>query len=165
MIRILGCGNPLVGDDGIGIHVIERLQEMRSELPDDVELIDAGVCGLDMLNMLEDADTVIIIDAVKGAGNAGSVHRFGMDDIKGARSNGVLSIHETCLADVLCIAEHIQKMPENLTIFGVEIDKTDELSIGLSEKLQASMDVILTLILDEIRPGIGSCVSGIPTGE
>ncbi|WP_406661601.1 hydrogenase maturation protease [Methanolobus sp. ZRKC3] len=155
-IRILGCGNPLVGDDGIGIHVIERLKEMSYEMPDNVELIDAGVCGLDMLNLLEGADTIIIVDAVKGAGDIGSVHLFGMDEIKGATSQGGFTIHETCLADVLCIAEHIQKMPEKLMVIGVEIDKAEEISLCLSNKVQASLDEVVALILDEINTGIGS---------
>lgn len=150
-IRILGCGNPLVGDDGVGIHVIEQLNELHSELPDNVELIDAGVCGLDILNLLENAEKVIIIDAVKGAGNIGSIHRFGMEDIKRAKSNNVLSIHETCLADVLCIAEHIQKMPEKLIIFAVEVEMTDEISLCLSHKMQDSVDEAIDLILDELR--------------
>lgn len=151
MIRILGCGNPLVGDDGIGIHVIERLKGMHSDLPDDVELIDAGVCGLDMLNMMEGADNIIIVDAVKGAGNAGSIHRFELDDIRGATSTSIVSIHETCLADVLCIAEHVQKMPEKLVIFGIEINKSEELSLNLSDRVQDSADELVKLILDELR--------------
>lgn len=150
-IRILGCGNPLVGDDGIGIHILERLKEMNSEIPDDVELLDAGVCGLDILNMLEGASHIIIVDAVEGAGNAGSIHRFGLDDIRGATSKSLVSIHETCLADVLCIAEQIQEMPEKLVIFGVEIDKSEELSLQLSDKIQNSADELVKLILDELH--------------
>ena len=150
-IHILGCGNPLVGDDGIGIHVIERLKEIRSELPAGLELFDAGVCGLDMLNMMEGASGIIIVDAVKSAGSPGSIHRFGFDDIKGATSKSILSIHETCLADVLCVAEHVQQMPEQLVIFAVEVDKTDEMSFCLSDKVQSSVDKVIELILDEIR--------------
>ncbi len=149
-IRILGCGNPLVGDDGIGIHVIERLKKIQSELPDDVELIDAGVCGLDLLNMMEGAGKIIIVDAVEGAGNAGSVHRFGLDDIRGSTSTDMVSIHETCLADVLSIAEHVQEMPESLVIFGIEIEKSDELSLSLSDRLQDSANEVVKLILDEL---------------
>lgn len=149
-IRILGCGNPLVGDDGIGIHVIERLKEMQSELPDDVELIDAGVCGLDLLNMMEGASKIIIVDAVKGAGNAGSIHRFGIDDIRESTSKGMVSIHETCLADVLSIAEHVQETPENLVIFGIEIEQSDEISLKLSDRLQDAADEVVKLILDEL---------------
>ena len=156
MIHILGCGNPLMGDDGIGFRVIERLQSMHLILPDNVKLMDAGVCGLDLLNLLEGAERVIIIDAVKGAGDVGSVHRFGIDDIKGASPNGIISIHETCLADVLCIAEHVQKMPQSLTIYGIEVESSEDLSFCLSDRVQESIDTVIALILDELNTGIGS---------
>jgi hydrogenase maturation protease len=150
-IRILGCGNPLIGDDGVGIHIINRLMEMRSELPEDVELIDAGVCGLDMLNLLEDASRIIIVDAIKGAGDAGSIHRIGMEDIKQTSSSDLHSVHDTSLADVLCIAEHVQNVPEDITIFAIEIEEAAEISISLSEKVQGSVDRTIQLILDELK--------------
>ncbi len=156
MIRILGCGSPLVGDDGIGVHIANKLMEMRSELPDNVEVIDAGVCGLELLNFMENAKKIIIIDAVKGAGDIGSVHRFGIEDIKRAASSNVISIHDTGLADVLCIAEHVQEMPETLTIFAIEVEETDKISIGISDKVEASVDEVISMILDEIKPKQGS---------
>lgn len=156
MIRILGCGSPLVGDDGIGVHIANKLMEMRSELPDNVEVIDAGVCGLELLNFMENAKKIIIIDAVKGAGDIGSVHRFGIEDIKRAASSNVISIHDTGLADVLCIAGHVQEMPETLTIFAIEVEETDKISIGISDKVEASVDEVISMILDEIKPKQGS---------
>ncbi|WP_340817913.1 hydrogenase maturation protease [Methanolobus sp. WCC4] len=150
-IRILGCGNPLIGDDGVGIHIINRLMEMRDELPEDVELIDAGVSGLDILNLLEDASKVIIVDATKGAGEVGSVHRFKPEDIKQASSSNLYSLHDTSLADVLCIAEHVQDLPEDITIFAIEIEEAEELSLSLSEKVENSVDRTIQLILDELE--------------
>lgn len=129
MIRILGCGNPLVGDDGIGVHIANKLMEMRSELPDNVEVIDAGVGGLELLNFMENAEQIIIVDAVKGAGDVGSVHRFEIEDIKNAISGDALSIHDTSIADVLCIAQHVQEMPKSVKIFAIEIEEAEEVSI------------------------------------
>lgn len=156
MIRILGCGNPLVGDDGIGVHIANKLMEMRSELPDNVEVIDAGVGGLELLNFMENAEQIIIVDAVKGAGDVGSVHRFEIEDIKNAISGDALSIHDTSIADVLCIAQHVQEMPKSVKIFAIEIEEAEEVSICLSEKVQASVDEVISMILDEIKPKQGS---------
>lgn len=156
MIRILGCGNPLVGDDGIGVHIANKLMEMRSELPDNVEVIDAGVGGLELLNFMENAEQIIIVDAVKGAGDVGSVHRFEIEDIKNAISGDALSIHDTSIADVLCIAQHVQEMPKSVKIFAIEIEEAEEVSICLSEKVQASVDEVISMILDEIKPKKGS---------
>lgn len=149
-IRILGCGNPLMGDDGIGIHVINRLSEMREQLPDDVELLDAGVSGLDILNLLEGTSKVIIVDAVKGAGESGSIHRLSVEDMRTVSSADAFSVHDTSLADVLAIAEHVQQMPEHLTIFAIEIEKADEISLTLSEKVQDAVEKAANLILDEL---------------
>lgn len=140
-----------MGDDGIGIHVINRLGEMSDQLPENVELLDAGVSGLDILNMLEGAGMVIIVDAVKGAGETGSVHRLSSGDIKTSSSADAFSVHDTSLAHVLSIAEHIQKMPERLTIFAIEIEKADEISLSLSEKVQKSVDVTVKMIFDELN--------------
>ena len=156
MIRILGCGNPLVGDDGIGVHIANKLIEMRSELPDNVEVIDAGVGGLELLNFMENAEQIIIVDAVKGAGNIGSVHRFEIEDIKNAISGDALSIHDTSIADVLCIAQHVQEMPKSVKIFAIEIEEAEEVSICLSEKVQASVDEVINMILEEIKQKQGS---------
>ncbi|WP_268865989.1 hydrogenase maturation protease [Methanolobus vulcani] len=147
---MLGCGNPLRGDDGIGIHVVNRLSEMRDELPDNVELMDAGVGGLDILNMLEGVSDVIIVDAVKGIGDVGSVHRLSADDVKNAISKECISVHDISLADVLTIAEQVQEMPDRLTIFAVEIEKADEISVDLSEKVKDSLDTTVKLVFDEI---------------
>lgn len=156
MIRILGCGNPLIGDDGIGVHIANKLMEMRSELPDNVEVIDAGVCGLELLNFMENVEQIIIVDAVKGAGDIGSIHRFEIEDIKNAISGDVLSVHDTSIADVLCIGQHVQEMPKSVKIFAVEVEETDKISIGLSNKVQASVDEVINMILEEIKPKQGS---------
>ncbi|WP_281246268.1 hydrogenase maturation protease [Methanolobus profundi] len=149
----MGFGNPLMGDDGIGIHVIEHLKQMHAELPDNVEVIDAGVCGFDALGLLEGAEKLIIVDSVKGVGDIGSIHRFVMDDIRKATSRCHLSLHGTCLADVLCMAEHIQEIPEELIIFAVEVDRTDDISLCISDRVQASLNEIVTSILDELGSG------------
>jgi hydrogenase maturation protease len=123
---------------------------MRNELPDNVELMDAGVGGLDILNMLEGASDVIIVDAVKGIGDVGSVHRLSADDVKNAISKECISVHDISLADVLTIAEQVQEMPDRLTIFAVEIEKADEISVDLSEKIKDSLDTTVKLVFDEI---------------
>ena len=65
VIKILGAGNYLMADDGVGVHILEKLEQMDRS---DVELVNAGVGGLAILDYMEDADDVIIIDAVRGGG-------------------------------------------------------------------------------------------------
>ncbi|MCM1985566.1 MAG: hydrogenase maturation protease [Methanococcoides sp.] len=149
MIRIFGCGNPLMGDDGIGVHVIDKLKNMYSDLPNDIELIDMGACGLDMLNFLEGSDHVIIVDAIKSNGDIGSVHRFELNDLKEYVRDGMFTIHDVGIVDVLSIAEHVQKMPDSIVLFGIEIGQVDDISFVLSDKVRACIDVVIDLMFDE----------------
>lgn len=152
MLRILGCGNPLVGDDGVGVHIINKLMKEIPNLPINVELIDAGVCGLEMLNLIENADKVIIVDAVKGAGKVGTIHRFNIEELKNSTSSCTkMSIHDTGIMDVLCIAEHVQQLPQEIIIYAVEIEEPEEISIGLSDKVENAANKIISLLVDEIN--------------
>ncbi|WP_440951663.1 hydrogenase maturation protease [Methanococcoides sp. FTZ1] len=123
-VRIIGCGNLLMGDDGVGVRVVEALEKMRHGLQEGVDIRDAGVCGLDLLNLLEDVDKVIIIDSVVGSGNAkkGSILRFEIEDLldKDNEHVGIFSAHDIGIFDILTIAKHFQELPE-IVFFGIEV--------------------------------------------
>ena len=152
-IRILGCGNPLMGDDGVGIRVMEELKKTHLNEMDGVEIIDAGVCGLDLLNLFEGASKVIIVDAVVSGGGSGceigSIRRFSGDELKEGGLQDVFSVHDIGISDVLNIGEHVQSMPE-IVVFGIEIRKEFELSMELTQGLQDSVGVAVGMVLDEM---------------
>lgn len=149
-VRILGCGNPLMGDDGAGIRVIEKLKKTHLNEVAGVEIIDAGVCGLDLLNLFEGASKVIIVDAVVGGGSAvGSIRRFSGDELKGGGFQDGFSVHDIGISDVLNIGEHVQLMPE-IVVFGIEIRKRFELSMELTERVQDAVGVAVGMVLDEM---------------
>ena len=150
-VRILGCGNPLMGDDGIGIRVIEKLKKTPLNEMEGVDIIDAGVCGLDMLNLFEGASKVIIVDAVVGGGGSevGSIRRFSGDELKGGGFQDGFSVHDIGISDVLNIGEHVQSMPE-VVVFGIEIRRKFELSMELTERVQDAVGVAVGMVLDEM---------------
>lgn len=150
-VRILGCGNPLMGDDGAGIRVIEELKKTHLNEVAGVEIIDAGVCGLDLLNLFEGASKVIIVDAVVGDGESafGSIRRFSGDELKGGGFQDGFSVHDIGISDVLNIGEHVQSMPE-IIVFGIEIRKRFELSMELTERVQDAVGVAVGMVLDEM---------------
>ena len=150
-IRILGCGNPLMGDDGVGIRVVEELKKTHLDEVDGVEIIDAGVCGLDLLNLFEGARKVIIVDAVvSGDGSeVGSIRRFSGDELKEGGLQDVFSVHDIGISDVLNIGEHVQDMPE-IVVFGMEIRKKPELSMELTGRVQDAVGVAVGMVLDEV---------------
>ena len=73
-ITVLGIGNILFTDEGVGIRVVERLQELY-EFPNNVSIIDGGVLGLSLMHFIAEADYLIVIDAIKNRGEPGSLPR------------------------------------------------------------------------------------------
>lgn len=148
-ILVLGCGNPLASDDGIGIYTLEELK--KKKLPDYVELIDAGTDGFSILNVIEDADKVIIIDAVRAGSDVGTIHTIKGDDLPEPESI-IFSLHDFDLIDVLKIGEKImpESMPNDITIVGVEIEQPEEFHIGLTPRVEKTIPKVVDIILDEI---------------
>jgi hydrogenase maturation protease len=141
---VVGIGNVLLRDEGIGCHVVHALE--RVPLPD-VEIIDGGTCP-DVLQLLEDADKLVIVDAVKGGGVPGQIYRFHPEDIT-LEQKPVLSLHDTSLIDSLKLMKLWHNIGETV-IIGVE---PRELSWGLelSPELQEKMPQIIDAILSELN--------------
>lgn len=148
-IRILGCGNLLMGDDGVGIRVIEALENTHLGSMDGVELIDAGVGGLDILNLLDGAGRVIIVDAMVSGNKVGSVCRFDGSELKGKLRQDMFSIHDLGIYDVLNIAKHVQDVPE-VVIFGIEVGQISGISLELSSGMDDAVADAVCCIMDEV---------------
>ncbi|MCQ1534999.1 hydrogenase maturation protease [Methanosarcina sp. KYL-1] len=150
-VRILGCGSPLMGDDGVGLKVVEALKKTELEGLEGLEIIDAGVCGLDLLNLLDGARKVIIVDAILTGSLTGSIHRFnGRDLIESDSPSVLVSVHDLSISDVLRIGEQVQDLPE-IVVFGIEIGKpATEISRELSPKVLASVDEAVECIREEV---------------
>ncbi len=147
-IKVLGCGNTLVGDDGVGIRVIERLQQIK--LPSNVEAIDAGVGGLAILSWIEDADKVIIIDAVQtGNEPPGTVYKFTDKELPPSNMF-MLSLHDLNLVDTINVGRIVQKMPDEIVIIGVEVRRVAEFTKELTPEVEAAIPEVLDLVLKEI---------------
>lgn len=148
-IKILGCGNTLVGDDGVGIRVIERLQRLK--LSPNVEIIDAGVGGLAILSWIEDADKVIIVDAVQtGNEPPGTVYEF-TDKEMPPSNMFMLSLHDLNLVDTLNVGRIVQKMPDEIVIIGVEVNRVAEFTKELTPEVEAAIPEVIDLVLKEIN--------------
>ncbi|AKB44869.1 Methanophenazine hydrogenase maturation protease [Methanosarcina sp. Kolksee] len=150
-IRILGCGSPLMGNDGVGLKVIEVLQE--SELKDlkDIDIMDAGVCGLDLLNLLDDARKVIIVDAILANSPPGSVHHIeGKELLEGVEFHPLVSVHDLTITDVLKIGEQVQELPE-IVVIGIEIGSiVTEATLEISPDVLKGVDKAIKLIKEEV---------------
>ena len=145
---IIGCGNLLRGDDGLGIHLIKELGKLH--LPENVKLIDAGTISIDMLFQMEAVDKVIIVDAVEGGLEPGNIYRLTKEDLASPSANPI-SLHELKLEHTLKIGEKIlgDKFPSEIIIFGVEVGEVKE-SIALSPKVEKSLPRLIDLLLREL---------------
>jgi len=141
---VVGVGNVLLGDEGVGWHVAHALEELS--LPD-VKVIDGGTCP-DALQLVEGADKLVIVDAVKGGGMPGQVYRFHLEDITPERKPFACP-HDISLVGSLMFMRLSHNIDETV-IIGVE---PGEISWGLelSPELQEKMPKIIDTILLELN--------------
>lgn len=148
----MGIGNPLRGDDGIGIQVLEMLR--MSDLPDDVILLDAGTPGIGLVNHLQDwwqtgGGQVTLVDAVCMGQIPGYWCRFSPKDVRFVSTAEPLSLHHIDLANSLALAEAIGVLPENIVIYGVEPACMDW-KLGLSTPVSACLPGLVQNILSDL---------------
>ena len=141
---VLGVGNILLKDEGIGCHVVQALERIPLT---DVKVVDGGTCP-DVVQFLEDADKLIVVDATKGGGMPGQVYRFHLDDITLERKQ-CLSLHDMSLVDNLMLTGFLRNIAETV-IIGVE-PKEIGWGLELSPELQEKIPQIVELILAELN--------------
>jgi hydrogenase maturation protease len=141
-IAVVGVGNLLLKDEGIGIHVVRALQE--SSLPDGIIVIDGGTFP-DVLDYLEPADKLVIIDAAEAGGIPGAIYRFRPGDVT-LETGEAISLHELGLISSLKMMSLLGKTPPEVVIIGIqpkEIGWGMELSPELKEKVPEIVRVVL----------------------
>ena len=147
-ILVMGVGNPLMRDDGIGPRVVELLLAGYS-FPDNVEIVDAGTMSYMILDLLRDKDRLIIVDACRETGEApGTVMKMTPDEI--APNQVPHSMHDVALVDVLQAAELMGSAPQAVAI-GVQIDTIEEWVLELSPSVEAAVPIAAAAVLDELE--------------
>lgn len=149
-IVVIGCGNWLTGDDAVGLHVIRELQ--RQELPLHIKVIEAGTPGIELMDMMEDADKAIIVDAVISGSPIGTVHKFTDKDLP-PRNLMPLSLHGFNIIDAIELGGKVQpeRMPKEIVIIGIEIPDIREYKIGLSAQVQNKVLEAVKAVLNELE--------------
>jgi hydrogenase maturation protease len=145
-IAVIGVGNLLLKDEGIGIHAIQALQSL--DLPSHVELIDGGTSP-DLIAYTGAVKKIIIIDAAKAGGPPGAVYRFRPDDLSAAKYE-LASSHEMGVMENLRLLALTGREPPDTVIIGIE---PAEIAPGLelSSVLQQKLPEIIKVVLEEIK--------------
>jgi hydrogenase maturation protease len=146
-VLVLGVGNLLLSDDGVGVHTIQRLQEV-ARLPEEVQVVDGGTSGLDLLHYLEGVSRLLIVDAVETGQAPGTLMRITGDQVP-AYLSLKMSPHEIGLPDMLFAAKLRDLYPEEVVIWGVQ-PATTEVGLDLSPLVGAQVDILLEKILGEL---------------
>lgn len=140
---VLGVGNPLMGDDGLGLAALQELRE-GWEIPADVELVDGGTWGLTLLPAIEASDRLLLIDAIDGGGAPGTLHELERDQIPRHLATK-LSPHEVDLHDVFALAELRGTLPVEIVAIGLQ-PATVELSSELSPLVRRRLPDLLEVV-------------------
>jgi hydrogenase maturation protease len=144
-ITVMGVGNPLIKDEGVGVRVVEELMA-RYHFPENVTVIDAGTMGLSILNLFKECDYLLVVDAADGTGRPpGTIVRLAAEDIA---ANQILhSLHDVRFIDVLQAAELSGHRPES-DFIGVQIEDMDGVSIGLTPSVDAAVPAAAAVVLE-----------------
>jgi hydrogenase maturation protease len=145
---VLGIGNLLIGDEGVGCKAVEELAR-RYQLPPAVECIDGGTAGFELLPMLEGRDHVILIDALRDEREPGTVIMVEDEHVPKAFMNRTTP-HQLGICDVLAAAELTDALPKHLTLYGVEPKQLD-VGIGLSPEVEAGMEKVISAVVEQLR--------------
>ncbi len=146
-ILVLGLGNPLLGDEGIGVRVVEELKGL--ELPDGVAVVEGGTAGLGLIGLMEGYQRVIIVDVADMGHPPGRIVRFTPSEAQFKTAEAPLSLHQIGLGEVLALAEALEVAPAELVIIGIQPSRVEG-GAGLSSEVEGVIPQIIRIILDEL---------------
>jgi hydrogenase maturation protease len=145
---VLGVGNILLQDEGVGVRVVEHLQHTY-DFPDEVQVLDGGTMGMDLINFIEDLEHLLVIDAVDDGQPAGTILRLVDDEIP-ALLQRKMSPHQIGLSDILSVAKLRDRMPQHVVLIGIQPESL-QTGLELSPRIQACMDELVAAVLRQLE--------------
>ncbi|EKT53469.1 HyaD/HybD family hydrogenase maturation endopeptidase [Providencia sneebia] len=147
-ILVLGVGNILLSDEGIGVRIVEAL-EKRYQLPECVEVLDGGTAGMELIGAMADRDHLIIADVVLSSQPAGTILILKDHEVP-ALFTRKISPHQLGLSDVLSALHLTDEFPQRLTLVGI-VPESLEPRIGLTKVGQAALEPALQKVIEVLR--------------
>jgi len=147
-LLIIGLGSVIMGDDGVGVKVVNELKKLA---PKNVDILDGGTSGLSLLPHIKNRKEIIIIDALRGGGKQpGTIYRLGESELQKPEFK-VFSLHDISLEHVLALGKELfkEEFPNNITIYGVETSVV-KLSDKLSEPVKKAVPKLVNLLKSRI---------------
>ena len=148
-ITVLGVGNILLKDEGVGVKVVEEMSG-RYTFPEHVDLVDGGTQGLWLLATLQQVDHLIVVDAVLGGGPPGTLYRLEKEDLpKGLRVK--VSAHDSDLVEALNLCELAGNGPETVVVVGIQPEDIEPFGLDLTPVVAGKMEELIQRVLDELK--------------
>jgi hydrogenase maturation protease len=145
---VLGLGNILLRDEGVGVRVVERLQELY-DFPPNVQVVDGGTLGLDLLSYVEAADQLLVVDAMDMGAGPGQIGHLEGEEVPAFLSVKI-SPHQMGLSDLLAASRLDEVYPEKVVLWGVQPAVID-VGLELSPVVAAQVDVLVDKAVAELR--------------
>ncbi|HIE13123.1 MAG TPA: hydrogenase maturation protease [Desulfotomaculum sp.] len=146
-LLILGVGNVLLKDEGVGVHAVRELK--KRNYPPEVSIVDGGTAGLDLLYLVEDASRLIIIDATNGDAEPGAIFRFSPEELDDYVPSVSSSLHQIGLLEVLHLGRAMGVLPPTV-IFGVQPAVIDW-GMELSQEVSRRLPQLVSLVEEEVN--------------
>jgi len=156
-ITVIGVGNVLFKDEGFGIHVVKRMEQMF-EFPENVTLVDGGVLGVHLLGILSKPDHLIVVDVIRNGGKPGDMYRIEQKDIP-ERIRAKNSVHQVDFLEALTLCQVMDHQPETV-ILGVEPEDIETLSTELTDTTENKVGPVIDLVLAELEKLGVACKKG-----
>lgn len=144
-IGVIGLGNPLRCDDGIGIVLLELVRKNRKDFSKRIEFVDGGTGGMNLLHFLAQYGTALIIDAVLFDGRPGEIRFFDKKEILRKSLQVKLSTHEADFFQILRLSKELKELPSQLFFFGIQPK-----NISHGTKLSPELTYALPRIYEEL---------------
>jgi hydrogenase maturation protease len=148
-VLVLGIGNILLSDEGVGVHVINRFQQTY-DIPAEVEVIDGGTMGLDLMPYFEGRTHVIVVDAICADGEKpGTIRRFAGSEVMTMLGERI-SPHQIGLSDLLACTAVDTQLPENIVLLGIVPESLDT-SLEMTPVITARVEELVGLVQGELE--------------
>ena len=147
-VLVIGLGNSIMADDGLGLAALERLRQ-GWRLPESVRLVDGGTWGMNLLPLIEEAERIVFLDAIDAGRPVGSLVLLEREELPRLFAHK-LSAHQIDLREVLAVAELRGTLPSDLVAIGLQPGRL-EMSSGLSPELEGRLDELLSAVVERLE--------------
>ena len=150
-IGIIGVGNPLRKDDGIGLLLLNYIKKESHRLPESISFIDGGTGGMSLLHIFNRFEVIILLDAVDFKGQPGETRFFTLDEIQSQKQVSTVSTHNADLFQIIQIGQKLNECPKKIFVFGVQPNDVS-FGEGLTEPVKSRIgDIVKAMKMHVIK--------------